>query len=86
MATKKQAETQKAKEQADESLKKLSEALKHMVDVRQLQRQYNELKQDYLELAMSVQQAASNSARIMHRHNIKREDTFSFGGEPKNNG
>ena len=65
MATKKQAETQNAKEQADESLKKLSETLTRMVDVRQLQHKYEELKQDYLELALSIQNSASNSARVM---------------------
>ena len=86
MATKKQAETQNAKEQADESLKKLSETLTRMVDVRQLQHKYEELKQDYLELALTVQQSGTNAARVMRRHNINRDTTFSYGEGSKNNG
>jgi uncharacterized protein YjcR len=86
MATKKQAETQKAKEQADEALKKLTSAIVSVVEYKRLLKQYNELKQDYLELALSIQQSASNSARVMSRHHINRGTTFSFGEGQKNNG
>ena len=86
MATKKQTATQNAKEQADESLKKLSETLTRMVDVRQLQHKYEELKQDYLELALSIQNSASNSARVMKAHGINREFVFSQGEGKKING
>jgi hypothetical protein len=86
MATKKQAETQKAKEQADDALKKLTSAIVSVVEHQRLQSQYDALKQDYLELALSVQNSASNSVRIMRRHNITRETVFSQGEGKKTNG
>ena len=86
MATKKQAETQKAKEQADESLKKLTAAIVSVVDHQRLQHKYEELKQDYLELALTVQQSGTNAARVMRRHNINRDTTFLYGEGSKNNG
>jgi hypothetical protein len=86
MATKKQAETQKAKEQADEALKKLTSAIVSVVEYKRILKQYNELQQDYLELALAVQQSASNSARVMRHHNINRNFVFSQGEGQKNNG
>jgi Flp pilus assembly protein CpaB len=85
MATKKQAETQKAKEQCAESMNKLSDALRQVVDIQQLQHKYYDLQQDYLELAASVQVSAANTTRVILRHNISRTTYLSQGEVQKTN-
>jgi hypothetical protein len=79
MATKKQAATQKAKEQADDALNKLSYVLKATNEFLQLKKKYNELKEDYLELSTTVTGASINSARILRRHHIERSLTIDQG-------
>jgi len=85
MKKNKQAETQKAKEQADDALNKLASVLKAKNEFLQLKKKYNELKEDYLELATTVTGASINSARILKRHGIERSLTISQGVKKEGN-
>lgn len=85
MATKKQADLldEKIKSQSVQlvkqeiTIKELQESLKNALFVA------GELKQDYLELALSTQRSATKSVRILNRYSIASKTILTEG--PKTN-
>ena len=83
MSTKKKAAPKPAgpkRPTADENIAMLTKKLLEQIEVNvRLRHDYDELKQDYLELTEQIAASSTVAKRILARHSIGRSSTFVQG-------